>query len=183
VPIRSPRPAALDPPVAAAIGTGCDPIRYLEGAWLLERELLDERTGATGTFTGTAVFTERSPGVLSYREAGELVWPGYRGPAERSLGFEQGAGTRLHVLFADGRPFHDLELLGEGFDAEHLCKDDRYLGRFVLSSPTRWTARWRVTGPAKSLVLASRYERSCSATERSDAPIGAAPAPRSNERR
>ncbi|MCU1495087.1 MAG: hypothetical protein JWO62_2851 [Acidimicrobiaceae bacterium] len=137
-----------------------DPIVYLAGTWQLERELLDERTGAHGTFEGVASFTPVAEEALDYQEKGELVWPTHRGTASRYLSYVRDTRERASVLFVDGRAFHLLELRTDGFQAVHVCGEDRYLGDFTLVSEAAWSAVWRVSGPQKALVLRSIYRRS-----------------------
>lgn len=151
---RSGPPRSLAP-----VCTLLDPITYLAGAWRLRRDIVDERTGERGRFDGVAMFSAEAHGALCYREEGDLAWPTYRGPAGRSLRYVGDGPGRARVAFADGRPFHVLELRPAGFDAVHTCGEDRYVGRFTLLSGDQWSATWRVAGPAKSLVLASSYER------------------------
>lgn len=98
-------------------------------------------------------------GGLSYRESGHLAFADYRGPAERVYRFRFPGPGRAQVFFADGRFFHALDLSGGADNVEHRCGDDLYRGRYALEDAQRWTLRWRVTGPRKDLLLATRYLR------------------------
>ncbi len=50
-----------------------DVVAFLPGTWIVDRDIVDSTTGATGTFRGTAEF---APDGESFRwiEAGELQW-------------------------------------------------------------------------------------------------------------
>ncbi|MDA8291777.1 MAG: DUF6314 family protein [Actinomycetota bacterium] len=136
-----------------------EPLEYLAGAWELDRVVADELAGVEGRFVGSATFERVGATSLVYREAGELELPGYRGRATRSYRYVADEGRRVRVEFEDGRDFHDAELLVEGFATVHLCGGDRYEGRYALVSDRCWTLEWRVTGPATSLRLLSRFDR------------------------
>lgn len=136
-----------------------DPVAYLEGRWLLERDVVDERTGAVGRFLGEAAFVRDRSGALAYSEDGELLLPGYRGRASRAYRYVA-AGERVALVeFADGRPFHVAALSTEGFATRHRCGEDDYLGCYLLGSERRWSLDWEVRGPAKSLRIDSSFER------------------------
>ena len=63
------------------------------------------------------------------------------------------------MRFADGRPFHELDL-GDGlWSAGHCCGADVYRGRFRALGPDLWWARWIVTGPRKDQALESLFSR------------------------
>jgi hypothetical protein len=81
-------------------------------------------------------------------------------PAERTLRFLPGAapGT-VDVRFADGRPFHDLDLASGRHIAHHPCAADRYRGEFTVRDADHWRTVWRVGGPAKDLVIVTDYTR------------------------
>jgi hypothetical protein len=61
------------------------------------------------------------------------------------------------VAFADGRPFHPLDL--DGGPVEHRCGEDRYAGSYRLRDADTLDVRWRVTGPAKDLEIETTYRR------------------------
>ncbi|MFF3614086.1 DUF6314 family protein [Streptomyces sp. NPDC002580] len=137
-----------------------DVLAYLGGSWRVERAVRDLAHDAAGRFTGTTVFGPLGTGELQHHESGTFVWQGVARPAERTLRFlpGPGPGTAL-VRFADGRPFHDLDLRSGRYVADHPCSADLYRGEFTVQGEHRWRTVWRVRGPAKDLVLTTDYLR------------------------
>ncbi|CAM5478526.1 hypothetical protein GCM10010329_30010 [Streptomyces spiroverticillatus] len=138
-----------------------DAAAYLAGGWSVERGVRDLALGVEGRFVGTADFREGegSGGVLSHEEEGRLDWDGRTFPSSRTLRLcPRGDGT-AEVEFADGRPFHDLDLREGSWHAVHPCAADRYEGTFTVRSADEWHLEWRVTGPAKDQSLRSVYRR------------------------
>ncbi|KUL20757.1 DUF6314 family protein [Streptomyces regalis] len=137
-----------------------DVLTYLAGSWRVERSVRDLASGAAGEFSGTTVFGPLEGGGLLHRESGTFVWQGVPRPAERTLRFQPGAtrGT-ADVRFADGRPFHDLDLTSGRYIADHPCSADLYRGEFTVLDKDHWRTVWRVRGPAKDLVLTTDYAR------------------------
>ncbi|MFI5801286.1 DUF6314 family protein [Streptomyces sp. NPDC051561] len=139
-----------------------DTAGYLAGRWSVERVVLDRAIGAEGRFVGTADFRAtggQRGGVLSHEEEGHLEWEGRTFPSSRTLRLlPRGDGT-AEVEFADGRPFHDLDLRGGSWHTVHPCAADRYEGAFTVCSADEWHLEWRVTGPAKDQLLRSVYRR------------------------
>ncbi|MFF2851377.1 DUF6314 family protein [Streptomyces sp. NPDC058001] len=151
-----------------------DVLAYLGGRWRVERVVRDLAGGAEGRFTGTTDFrplepaATDTPGALTgatvrgllHHESGTFVWQGVARPAERTLRFLPGepSGT-ARVEFADGRPFHDLDLRTGHWVADHPCVADLYRGVFTVDGDDDWRTEWRVRGPAKDLVLSTVYRR------------------------
>ncbi|MFG2556350.1 DUF6314 family protein [Streptomyces sp. NPDC048581] len=137
-----------------------DVLTYLAGSWRVERSVRDLASGDEGAFSGTTVFGRLAEGGLLHEESGTFVWQGVGRPAERTLRFLPGAtpGT-ADVRFADGRPFHDLDLASGRHIADHPCSADLYRGEFTVLDEDRWRSVWRVRGPAKDLVLTTDYAR------------------------
>lgn len=139
-----------------------DVLAYLAGSWHVERSVRDLASGASGAFEGTTVFgplDDGGPGLL-HHESGTFVWQGVARPAERTLRFLPGDGaSRADVRFADGRPFHDLDLATGRYVADHPCSADLYRGEFTVYDADRWRTVWRVGGPAKDLILTTDYSR------------------------
>jgi len=131
---------------------------YLRGTWDLERKLEDRRTGTQGRLKGRAIIAPETSG-LRYREEGALTFGDYRGTFFRIYLYHLLCPARAEVAFADGRPFHDLDLSRGTWRASHCCGDDLYEGRFTALHPDVWQAVWRVTGPGKELVLSGRFRR------------------------
>ena len=61
------------------------------------------------------------------------------------------------MRFADGRPFHPLDLTGR--PVEHLCGEDRYTGEYRLVAPDRFDTSWRIHGPSKDQRIDTSYRR------------------------
>jgi hypothetical protein len=134
-----------------------DPVAHLAGTWGVERELHDRRAGVRGRFSGTATFVPDGA-ALRWLEDGVLVFGGHEGPASRELRIVP-TGGGWEVRFADGRPFHPLELADGRTVVEHPCRADRYTGGYEADGPDVLVVRWDATGPAKDLAIVSRYER------------------------
>ena len=117
------------------------------GAYSVARRIEDHRSGGHSRFQGTAQITEDIDGAR-YVERGQLIMGDQRFEAERSYLWKT-AGTRISVLFADGRPFHDFDPEAGGQAAEHLCGADLYRGGYDLSDWPRWSVTWDVWGPRK----------------------------------
>ena len=136
---------------------------YLAGTWEIRRILEDKIRGEGGRFDGQASFAPESDDTLAYREDGCLVLGGFATLAHQSYlyGFPAPLVVphRAEVRFADGRPFHDLDLSAGLWQAEHLCAADLYRGQFRAEAPGRWSAVWTVTGPRKDQRLESLFTR------------------------
>lgn len=137
-----------------------DVLAHLTGCWRVERTVEDLVSGFDGRFEGTTSFSPLPGGGLLHEESGSFTWQGVTRPAERTLRFLPGAspGT-ADVLFADGRPFHDLDLSSGRHVAGHPCAADLYRGEFTVRDADHWRTVWRVGGPAKDLVLTTDYTR------------------------
>lgn len=140
------------------IGRIDDLYGFLAGEWALYREIVDRSAGASGEFRGTAVFAEVPEG-LQYTEQGNLLLRDHEGTAFRRYRYLFPELGVAHVLFEDGRPFHDLDLRDGTWQAFHLCGDDRYLGWFAATGPGAWEAEWEIEGPRKRLRLHGHYSR------------------------
>ncbi len=131
---------------------------FLQGVWELTRTLEDRRVGHRGRLDGQAAFAPAGAGLV-YRERGVLRLGAFTGPAERVYCYRVPAPGRAEVAFADGHPFHDLDLSHGRWSVVHRCRDDLYRGSFEVEDRDRWTAVWRVSGPRKDQVLRGRYDR------------------------
>jgi hypothetical protein len=129
---------------------------YLLGDWQVDRELEDSRLGS-GRFAGRATFS-RDGAELAWVEAGRMRLGRYAGPARRELRIAP-ADDGWEVRFADGRPFHRLDLSAGTCRMRHPCGADVYDGELEVLGPDTFALRWRVTGPAKSQRLDARYDR------------------------
>jgi hypothetical protein len=130
---------------------------YLPGTWRVDRALEDAALGA-GRFHGSATFTRDGDG-LAWVESGHMTLGRYDGPARRTLRIVPD-GHGWAVEFADGRPFHRLELAhGDHCTFEHPCGADRYAGELAVRGPDAFEIGWEVSGPAKAQRLTGRYVR------------------------
>lgn len=136
-----------------------DVLAHLRGRWRVERTVRDLASGDLGRFEGVTVFGPLEGGGLLHRESGTFTWRGVARPAERTLRFLPGPGGTAHVRFADGRPFHDLDLSTGRHVADHPCSADLYRGEFTVRDEDHWRTVWRVRGPAKDLELTTDYAR------------------------
>ncbi|MFE0513900.1 DUF6314 family protein [Streptomyces sp. NPDC058964] len=139
-----------------------DVLAHLAGRWRVERTVRDLASGEEGRFEGVTEFGPLAEGGLLHEESGTFTWQGVARPAERTLRVLPGAspGT-ADVRFADGRPFHDLDLTSGRHVADHPCSADLYRGEFTVLDEDHWRTVWRVGGPAKDLVLITDYARVC----------------------
>jgi hypothetical protein len=137
-----------------------DVLTHLSGCWRVTREVRDLAGGDEGRFEGVTVFGPLPGGGLLHEESGTFTWQGVARPATRTLRFLPGRvpGT-ADVRFADGRPFHDLDLTTGRYVAGHPCAADFYRGEFTVRDADHWRTVWRVGGPAKDLVLTTDYVR------------------------
>lgn len=136
-----------------------DVLAYLAGTWQVDRTARDVAGNTEGHFSGTTVFSWADDGLL-HHESGTFTWRGTPRPAERTLRFLPDDDPAVaHVTFADGRPFHDLDLRTGRHTADHPCALDLYRGEFEVDDERSWRTRWRVAGPAKDLILTTSYTR------------------------
>ncbi len=135
-----------------------DPLSYLAGRWAIVRRIQDRRSGLCGVFTGTAQVQPEAFG-RSYREEGEMRLGAHRGQAFREYRFLQCLDGRAAITHPDGSPFIDLDLTRGRWATEHWCAPDRYRVVYAVLGADCFLVRWRVTGPAKTYVLTSRYDR------------------------
>ncbi|MFJ9407889.1 DUF6314 family protein [Streptomyces sp. NPDC101393] len=137
-----------------------DAAAYLVGRWSVLRSVHDLRGGGEGSFRGTAEFRyEPAGGALLHVEDGELTWGGATHPAGRTLRLRPRPDGTAEVEFADGRPFHVLDLRTGRWTAVHPCAADRYEGVFTVVGADAWHLEWRVGGPEKDQLLRSVHRR------------------------
>ena len=141
-----------------------DVLAYLAGGWRVERSVRDLASGAQGSFSGATVFEplddeENDETGLLHHESGTFVWQDVARPAERTLRFLTDGDGRADVRFADGRPFHDLDLTSGRHATDHPCAADLYRGEFTVRDADHWRTVRRVGGPTKDLLLTTDYTR------------------------
>ncbi|WEP00392.1 DUF6314 family protein [Streptomyces sp. FXJ1.172] len=137
-----------------------DVLAHLAGRWRVGRSVRDLAGRGEGHFCGVTLFSPLDGGGLLHEESGDFTWQGVTRPATRTLRFLPGAapGT-ADVRFADGRPFHPLDLRTGRYVADHPCAADLYRGEFTVRDADHWRTLWRVGGPAKDLLLTTDYAR------------------------
>lgn len=141
--------------------SGADTLAYLLGGWSVDRVLVAPGSGYRGTFTGEAEFCPEPGGTgAAYHEQGRLRWPTYDGPASRRLRYALTGDGALTVRFADGRPFHILELRGGRASYVHPCGDDVYIGILTVVDEDEWRQVWRVAAE-QELEIRTRFRRRC----------------------
>ena len=136
-----------------------DTLAFLLGEWRLSRSLDDHRSGALGTFEGTATFVPVDGNRGDYAESGELRWGAHTGPAFRRLALTRLTGGAVLLSFSDGRPYQELDLRNGAWDAVHDCRADRYEISTVVRDEVAIEERWRVRGPAKDYTAVTTLTR------------------------
>lgn len=132
--------------------------KFLEGKWEVSRQIDDRRLDQLGRFDGSAGFAVDGDDLI-YDEDGELRLGTHKGPAFQTYRYTFPSKRQAEVCFADGRPFHDLDLSNGAWACTHLCGEDRYEGAFTALDRDSWRVIWRVRGPRKDLRLDSHYSR------------------------
>ena len=127
------------------------------GEWQIDRQIIDMMGQSEGTFQGTAAISASDDGMY-YLEQGVLRMGNSALSATRSYVWRD-AEHGISVFFDDGRPFHDIRLVGETAAAAHFCDPDQYDVSYDFSDWPVWTANWRVRGPRKDYVMRSIYRR------------------------
>jgi hypothetical protein len=94
-----------------------------------------------------------------FSESGLLRLAGVTTEAARDYRFKILAQDRFRVSFADGRFFHEAQVVGDAALMSHDCAADLYRGRYRFEGPGRWRLSWRITGPRKDLVIATVFSR------------------------
>ncbi len=133
---------------------------FLIGRWRIERRIVDHLSGAgaEGRLVGAAIVSTVAGG-LHYDESGILTLGGYVGEARRSQRFILDGPAVADVQFADGRPFHRVDLSCGAADVFHACPPDGYWGRYDVAGRDDWTLRWRIEGARKRSTIETRYAR------------------------
>lgn len=135
--------------------------RYFGGDWRVERRIDDRRAGEALIFDGAARFTaEDAPERLTETETGRLIRASGEGFEARRVTLWRFSDVATAALFfADGRPFCQFDFLQTPASATHHCGADHYDGEATIVSEGEWRLVWRVTGPRKDYVSATRYLR------------------------
>ena len=132
-------------------------LKFLIGAWALERSIADHRSGIRGIFEGSATLVEvpngrscNPSGRARYDETGELHFGAHTGPASRSLEYTSLNRKAVLLYFTDGRPFTDLDLRSGTWRSIHHCGQDRYEVMTFVCSHSEVEEVWRVQGPPRT---------------------------------
>jgi hypothetical protein len=133
-------------------------IELFSGDWILRRRIQDRKARALGHLAGRARFTADAGG-LRFSERGELRFGAVIADASRDYGFTILGRDRFRVCFADGRLFHEAQVVNGAAAVSHDCAPDLYRGRYRFETPDRWWLSWRITGPRKDLVIVSVFSR------------------------
>ena len=133
---------------------------FLRGTWVVNRDIADSRSGATGEFQGTAEFTPDG-NSWSWVEAGELHWASQTHPAGRRLlvAVRPDVPCIVDVAFDNGKFFYRADLSTGSDTFVHGCAPDTYYGFWTVDSADRFRLTWDVEGPAKRITIASSYRR------------------------
>jgi hypothetical protein len=132
---------------------------FLAGSWRIDRRFEDRRYAVDGKMIGEALFAAEGNALL-YRERGTVIFGSHEGSAEQKHRYDFPDGpARASVVFADGRPFHELDLCDGVAQVSHACGDDLYEGRFIALDAGRWQSRWTVAGPRKDQAILTLYTR------------------------
>jgi hypothetical protein len=143
-----------------------DVAAFLNGTWVVDRDIVDSLNGAVGTFIGTAEFAPDGD-ALTWVEAGRLQWAAdaQRTPVTQKAGRRLLVAVRpclpclVDVAFDDGSFFHRADLSSGSDTFVHGCAPDIYSGTWIVNSPSRFQVTWDVEGPAKQFTIRSRYSR------------------------
>lgn len=130
-------------------------LRSFAGAWSLCRRVRHD-AGWEAAFQGRLLLAPHGEG-LRHLEEGTLRMPG-RPPMEARRRLLWRPDPRgVAVLFADGRPFHRIDLRHARPKDVHPCGADLYRVAYDLSAWPRWSVRWRVDGPRHAYTMVTRH--------------------------
>jgi hypothetical protein len=139
---------------ALAPGEVADTLAFLIGTWTIERSIVDNQSGTSGTFEGTAAFVAlplaghaESGTRVRYDEWGRLHFGTHTGAARRCFDYVRGNGTEVMISFPDGRPFVTLDLTRGLWRSTHRCGEDLHEIVTGVRSEAVIEERWRVRGP------------------------------------
>jgi hypothetical protein len=137
-----------------------DAAAFLRGKWVIDRDIVDSRSGAAGTFRGTAEFAPDGA-AWTWVEAGRLQWTAETHQAGRRLlvAVQPDVPCIVDVAFDDGKFFHRADLSSGSDTFVHGCAPDTYNGTWTVDSPDLFRLTWDVEGPAKQLTIRSTYSR------------------------
>jgi len=140
---------------------------FLQGSWSLYRTMNDLRLNMPGVLQGDARIHQAGEGDdagdLVYREQGELSLGNHREVIDRTYVYKFPnrikAPSQGEVHFEQGGLFHLLDLSSGFQKVLYTGKDDTYRGTFSVLDNDIWHVNWFVAGPAKEIIIDSRYQR------------------------
>ncbi|MBO0714590.1 MAG: hypothetical protein J2P59_07520 [Acidimicrobiales bacterium] len=135
---------------------------FLAGRWEIDRRIVDRPGAHEGRYVGVGWFLPEDGG-LRYEERGRLRTGSREVSAGRGLRLRLREDGQADVAFPDGSPFHGLDLRSGFWHVAHDCGCDRYLGSYVVRSPSAWETTWTVAGPGQEARMSSAYRRSAGA--------------------
>jgi hypothetical protein len=140
--------------------TSIDAIKArFEGAWNIDRHILDLDSEWLGRFHGEARF-KADRGRLLYHEEGMLQFGGLTASrATRNYIWTFPSDTEVKILFENGDDFHVFNPQDPRPFARHFCDPDEYDVTYDFRRWPQWRAEWRVEGPKKDYRMVSTYER------------------------
>lgn len=148
--------ASNTPSAPLAGGTSPAGAAAFAGRWSMTRDII-HGDGLTGRLVGEAVIAPTGPGLWRYSESGELTL-GASEPFRATRDYLWRAAEKaIDVSFADGRPFHRIELSALTPATVHLCDPDRYAVAYDFTLWPEWSARWQVEGPRKDYTMTTTY--------------------------
>jgi hypothetical protein len=148
----------MTPPSVRSVALALD----LAGEWTILRRIRGQ-----GRFVGVAQVAALGPERFSWRERGVLTLiSGERFAAFRDyIYILRQEPARLEIRQGGpalrGEALHDFQIVGWNARAHHvhLCGADRYAARMVWLSPRAFRLAYRVQGPRKDYVMATRCRR------------------------
>lgn len=132
----------------------------LLGEWVLEREIVDRRSGMRSFASGRAKLTRERQDLITWHEDVLLSYRQSELAAHRNLRVELDDMGLWQVKFEDGRPFHPWS---PGDTVTHHCGADTYKGVIDLIGTadkiSSWQTIWSVRGPEKDLSIRTRLRK------------------------
>jgi len=140
---------------------------FLQGSWSLYRTMNDLRLNMPGVLRGDVHILQAGggddTGDLVYREQGELNLGNHREAIDRTYVYKFPnhikAPGQGEVHFEQGGLFHLLDLSSGFQKVLYTGKDDTYRGTFSVLDCDTWHVNWFIAGPAKEIIIDSRYQR------------------------
>lgn len=131
-------------------------LEEFKGVWRIRR-VIHHQVEPVASFEGELRFEPDADGLI-YIERGQLHMAGQPPMlAERTYLWRRSGSQSIAVHFADGRPFHSVS--SDRLRDVHFCDPDTYEVAYDFSDWPHWQTEWQVTGPRKSYVVKSQFDR------------------------